>query len=71
MGVAALGLSASIPTGLALLGALVFMLSDTILAAEKFRLDAGQPFRRVAPYLVWAFYWGGQALITYGILAAI
>lgn len=68
MGLAALSLPLAGATGLIMLGAASFILSDTILAIEKFRLTETHALRRVTPYGVWFFYWGGQALITYGAL---
>ncbi len=68
MGFAALGLPASGGTGLILLGAGFFILSDSILAVEKFRLPETATAARFTPYGVWGFYWLAQALITFGVL---
>lgn len=50
-------------------GAALFLLSDLMLALRLFRLrEAGA--RMVASRLLWPAYWGGQALILWGALAA-
>ena len=66
MGLAALALPP--PRVLALAGALAFVLSDAILAAELFLLPETAPARRITPHLVWLFYWGGLVLIAAGVL---
>jgi uncharacterized membrane protein YhhN len=50
------------------LGALMFLVSDAILAAEMFKIPRESPHRRWTPFAVWGLYWGGQALITLGVL---
>lgn len=52
--------------GLALGGALLFLLSDLILALDLFVL-AGDGAKRVAARTLWACYWSGQALILAGM----
>ena len=49
-------------------GALAFILSDAILAAELFLLPEDSPARRLSPHLVWLFYWGGLVAIAGGVL---
>ena len=44
------------------IGALMFILSDAILAAEVFLLPPAHRLRRITPYLVWSLYWLAQAL---------
>jgi uncharacterized membrane protein YhhN len=68
MGLAALSLPNSGGSALILGGALAFMASDAILAAEKFRLASDGPAARAAPTLVWILYWAAQALILSGFL---
>lgn len=66
MGNAALRLDGALH--LAALGALAFMLSDLILSFELFRLGPDSRVRRVTSPLIWLFYYGGQALIAYGVI---
>ena len=40
--------------------ALLFILSDMVLAAETFVLKLDHPARRVTPYVIWGTYWGAQ-----------
>jgi uncharacterized membrane protein YhhN len=53
------------------LGAVLFFVSDGILAAELFALPQDSRQRLWTTPGVWALYWGGQALITAGFLAPI
>lgn len=55
--------------GLALVGAILFMASDTILGAEKFLMAETSPARRLTAPAVWVLYYAGQVLITLGLLA--
>lgn len=66
MAAAALGLPAAPDLRLAQAGAALFVLSDLILALDLFRFGADRPHRRRAR-LLWAAYWGGQALILAGL----
>ncbi|MEX0344569.1 MAG: lysoplasmalogenase [Rhizobiaceae bacterium] len=52
-----------------ILGAAMFMASDTILASEKFLLAERSPHRRWTPYAVWTLYYAGQAAIALGFLS--
>lgn len=52
----------------AILGAVLFMASDALLATEKFLLPAGSPRGVWMRYAVWVLYYAGQALITLGFL---
>jgi uncharacterized membrane protein YhhN len=54
----------------AMLGAMLFVLSDFVLAAELFRLAPDDPMRRITAPVVWWSYVGAQALIVTGILLA-
>ncbi len=65
--------AARLPTDMwpVMLGAGLFILSDGILSIDLFRLSENAPMRRVTSRLVWLFYYGGQALIAYGLLAAM
>lgn len=51
----------------ALLGALLFLLSDLLLALELFVLSGKGP-KRAAGYALWSAYWSGQALILWGMV---
>ena len=65
MGIAALHLAGDF--SLAAIGAGLFLGSDLILSVQMFRLRADSLAYRVARQLVWPLYWGGQALIAYGV----
>lgn len=52
----------------AIVGAILFMASDTILATEKFLVSAISPHRDWMRYAVWVLYYAGQLLITLGFL---
>ncbi|MGR3710761.1 MAG: lysoplasmalogenase family protein, partial [Alterinioella nitratireducens] len=56
---------------LALLGAAMFLASDVILSVQIFRLAPGTPAHRNAGRAVWPLYWGGQALIAYGVIGGL
>ena len=51
-----------------LAGVVMFMVSDIILAQERFTPLANSMLRRAMPYLVWFLYFAGQALIVYGMI---
>ena len=51
----------------ALLGALLFLASDLLLALDLFVVRREGVKRLLGPVL-WAAYWGGQALILWGML---
>jgi uncharacterized membrane protein YhhN len=61
MGLAALTLPFNGPFAWVQSAALAFILSDLILAVEKFLLPAGHRTRRVNSFLIWGLYWGAQA----------
>ena len=69
MGAAALLLAPAFR--LALLGAAMFLASDVILSVQIFRLAPGTPAHRNAGQAVWPLYWGGQALIAYGVIGRL
>lgn len=56
-----------IPRATILAGALSFILSDLILSVELFVLSGGI-FGRIAPFLIWFFYYAAQALLFMGFL---
>ena len=58
------------PGTLVMAGIVLFLLSDIILALDRFTPLTTSPFRRLAPHAIWAFYFGGQAMIAYGLLHA-
>jgi len=51
----------------AMLGALLFLTSDFVLAAELFRLPPEAPVRRVTAPVVWWSYAAAQLLIVWGV----
>jgi len=60
MGIVALALP---DLGLLLPGALLFVVSDSVLALEMFVFAAQSSARRFTPFVVWATYWGAQFLL--------
>lgn len=52
----------------AMIGALSFLVSDFVLAAELFRLPPDAPARRVTAPVVWWTYAAAQILIIWGVL---
>ncbi len=55
----------------AMLGALLFLTSDFVLAAELFRLPADAPVRRITAPVVWWTYAAAQGLIIWGVINLI
>lgn len=69
MGVAAMWLPwAAWP---AMLGAVLFLVSDFVLAAELFRLPADAPARRFTAPVVWWTYVAAQLLIVGGVMLVV
>lgn len=66
MGAAAIALPPGF--GLVLIGALMFIASDAILANELFRRPAGEPARFWPSITLWNLYFFGQAAILLGFL---
>ncbi len=64
MGIAALGL----PMPGLLVGAFLFVLSDTVLAFEMFVLAKNAAARRFTPFVVWLTYWGAQAFLFLSLI---
>lgn len=56
------------PGQIVLAGIALFMVSDIILAQERFTPLTNTMLRRSIPYLVWFLYFAGQALIVYGMI---
>lgn len=54
----------------AMLGAVLFVMSDFVLATELFRLPEDAPVRRITAPVIWWTYVAAQALIVTGILLA-
>lgn len=52
----------------AVIGVVAFATSDMILGVEMFALKPDSPWHRFTSPAVWSLYYGGQALITLGIL---
>lgn len=59
------------PAWPAMLGAVSFLASDLVLAAELFRLPPEAPARRITTPLVWWSYVAAQALIVTGVLIIV
>lgn len=55
----------------AILGVVLFLISDFVLAAELFRLSPDAPVRRITVPVVWWTYAAAQALIVWGIVLAV
>lgn len=55
----------------AMMGAVSFLVSDFVLAAELFRLAPDAPARRVTAPVVWWTYVAAQVLIVWGIVAVV
>ncbi len=55
---------------LATLGAVAFVLSDLVLAVQRFRLAPDSSLRRPVGWLLWALYICGQGAILWGVMAA-
>jgi uncharacterized membrane protein YhhN len=70
-GIAAMGL-ASLTTGSPYIigGAVLFMASDSLLAAERFLVSAISPYRSAMRVFVWALYYAAQLLIVFGFILA-
>lgn len=68
MGVAAMTVPALGPLAWVLPAACLFMLSDSVLAAELFLLPEGHPAKRVTPFVIWASYWLAQLGFTLAYL---
>lgn len=68
MGLAALSLPGDGRLALVVPAALAFMLSDTVLAIEKFALPPDHPALRWTSYIVWPFYWGAMFGIWYAFI---
>ncbi len=64
MGVSAMG----VDKPLAILGAVMFIASDAILATEKFLMAADNPHRAISSIAIWALYYIGQLLIALAFL---
>jgi len=55
----------------AMLGAVSFLVSDFVLAAELFRLPADAPARRITAPVVWWTYAAAQVLIVWGVVLVV
>jgi len=66
MGLAVLVLPPEGALRYALPAGLLFILSDMVLASERFLLSEGHPAQAAAPYLIWGSYW----LAQFGFLVA-
>lgn len=52
----------------AMLGAILFLISDFVLATELFRLPPEAPVRRITAPVVWWTYAAAQVLIVWGVV---
>ena len=64
----AVSAKAANPGQIVLFGVTLFVISDIILAHEKFTPLRDTLFRKLMPYLVWVLYFVGQLFIVHGIL---
>jgi len=71
MGLSALDLPMSGPTFWILIGAGLFVLSDSVLAIEKFHLTEVSHLNQIAQHIVWITYWLAQASIMFGVIKAV
>lgn len=55
----------------AMLGAISFLISDFVLAAELFRLPDNAPARGITAPVVWWTYAAAQVLIVWGVVLAV
>jgi uncharacterized membrane protein YhhN len=55
----------------AMAGAVSFLISDFVLAAELFRLPADAPVRRITAPVVWWTYAAAQMLIAWGVMRLV
>jgi uncharacterized membrane protein YhhN len=69
MGAAALRLDTAY--WLVTLGAVMFIASDTILSLQLFRNPADKPAGIASSLAVWFLYFGGQALIAWGLVLGL
>lgn len=67
MGISALTLPQSGLVGVAIFGAAAFVVSDFVLAIEKFVLSSESRLRKRTPFVVWGTYWGAQLLLLLGL----
>ncbi len=71
MGMMAFSLSATWPLGMAILGVILFITSDSILGFETFVFDPAGSEKTWSSPLLWFLYWGGQLIITAAVLMSI
>ena len=65
----AMGISAlTLDNPWVIIGAVMFMASDGLLATEKFLVPAIAPYRAGIRYVVWVLYYAAQLAITLGFL---
>lgn len=70
MGIMAMALPPIAGMALILPAALLFILSDFVLAQEMFVLPRAHKLRRISPYVVWTTYWVSLALLLVGFTGA-
>jgi uncharacterized membrane protein YhhN len=68
-GIAGMAISAAtLPTPLVVIGAVLFVISDTLLALGRFVLSAMSPLRAPVGLAVWVSYYLAELLITLGFI---
>lgn len=70
LAIALMGLAAraAMPGFWVLAGVVLFIISDILLAQDKFTPLADTKTRRLMPYLSWVLYFAGQTMIVYGLI---
>lgn len=71
IGTMAFTAKAAMPGQIVLAGIALFLVSDIILAQDKFTPLTNTLLRRAMPWLIWIFYFTGQALIVFGLAQGI
>lgn len=69
--VALAAVALGVPSGVVTAGVLAFVASDMVLAVVVFGLPERHPAQPYLARLVWALYWGGQAMILFGAKSLI
>lgn len=67
LGIVALTLPVGESFGFAVAGALLFVMSDFVLALDMFVLDRNGVVRKMTPFVIWSTYWAGQLLLLVGL----
>ena len=70
MGVSSLMILPILGAQMAVIGAMLFVVSDLVLSLEMFVLRDGGRAKKVAPFVVWPTYWVAIVLLLLGFLAS-